>query len=228
MMLIDPGDKTWEAPWCRLWMSSRPEVGGKCIKEFIKKWCLGWALELYYFLSLMIDCLTVEYFIERENHTKLLSSKIVVSILFSSYAFTQCVKKSLSSKVGCKLPWDEQTKGKATVSISISMYLTIIWNFNSKKWAARRPVTITVKTQDQILQMFSCIYPLLFINNISLTGFPNCSKLEEFEQHEKLYVQLALKDRSNIEQLTGCLFPWNQSLKNAADVSNLFLYVYWR
>ena len=79
------------------------------------------------FWSLLIISLTAENFVETKiSHMISLSPRIVVSIFFSSYAFTQCVKKSLSSKVGCKLPWDEQTKGKATVSIRISKYLTSI------------------------------------------------------------------------------------------------------
>ena len=31
----------------------------------------------------------------------------------SSYAFTPCVKQKLSTKVGCKLPWDNVTSGDA-------------------------------------------------------------------------------------------------------------------
>ena len=69
--------------------------------------------------------------------------------------------------------------------------------------------------------MFAYIDPLLFTNRISLTGFPNCSKLEEFDQHEMLYVELAVKDRANIEQLTGCLFPCTQSLKNARTLETI-------
>ena len=74
--------------------------------------------------------------------------------------------------------------------------------------------------------MFAYIDPLLFTNRISLTGFPNCSKLEEFEQHEMLYVQLAVKDRANIEQLTGCLFPCTQSLKNARTLQTIPSYFF--
>ena len=119
-------------------MSSRPQVSKKSIKEFIKKQCR--ALDLYYFLSLMIDCRTVENFVEREKSHKIIVFENCRVNTLHSYAFTQCVKKSLSSKVGCKLPWDEETKGKATVSISISIYLYLKFQF--QKWAARRPGTI--------------------------------------------------------------------------------------
>ena len=47
------------------------------------------------------------------------------------------------------------TSKPKVISIRISMYLTSVWNFTSKKWAARRPGTITAKTQQQIKQMSS-------------------------------------------------------------------------
>ena len=34
-----------------------------------------------------------------------------------------------------------------------------------------------------------------------------CSQLAQFDQHDNLYIQLAVKDRANIEQTTGCQFP---------------------
>ena len=33
------------------------------------------------------------------------------------YGFTACVKKTLSDRVGCVLPWDKTTKGKLITSL---------------------------------------------------------------------------------------------------------------
>ena len=33
------------------------------------------------------------------------------------YGFTACIKKTLSDKVGCVLPWDKTTKGGLIISL---------------------------------------------------------------------------------------------------------------
>ena len=45
------------------------------------------------------------------------------------------------------------------------------------------------------------------LTDICIPGVPICSQLAEFEQHDNLYIQLAVKDRANMELTTGCLFP---------------------
>ena len=35
------------------------------------------------------------------------------------YGFTACIRKTLSNRVGCVLPWDKTTKGKLIIILSL-------------------------------------------------------------------------------------------------------------
>ena len=44
-------------------------------------------------------------------------------------------------------------------------------------------------------------------SNYLFLGFSNCSRLEQFEKYDNTTLDLSKKDRLNIEQKTGCLYP---------------------
>ena len=48
---------------------------------------------------------------------------------------------------------------------------------------------------------------LFFSSNYLFLGFSNCSRLEQFEKYDNTTLDLSKKDRLNIEQKTGCLYP---------------------
>ena len=72
--------------------------------------------DIYMFLFLFLsvsDAMTGHYNEERKSMLYHIIDSSCLPNIFASYAFTKCVKKKLSEKVGCKLPWDNQTAGDA-------------------------------------------------------------------------------------------------------------------
>ena len=67
---------------------------------------------LFLFLSVS-DAMTGHYNEERKSMLYHIIDSSCLPNIFASYAFTKCVKKKLSEKVGCKLPWDNQSAGDA-------------------------------------------------------------------------------------------------------------------
>ena len=52
---------------------------------------------------------------------------------------------------------------------------------------------------------------------VLLAGFEICSNMNQFEEYERLYFDLAKKDKCHVENTTGCLYPCSYHEYRIAD-----------
>ena len=106
------------------------------------------------------------------------------NVAFMNYcSFKSCIKQSVRSKVGCKMPWEQEVvKGKIILKTR---------SFYSEKSRTESHCTLC-------FPVFTFLCP--FLGRV-------CSNISEYEEFEALYKDLSLKDKDFIEATTGCLYP---------------------
>ena len=60
---------------------------------------------------------------------------------------------------------------------------------------------------------------------IICVGLEVCSNMDEFENYERLYFDLAKKDKCHVENTTGCLYPCSYHEYRIADKQVLNTYI---